>query len=93
MHHTDIVGASVKVASTESVTGASSFSPDLKMAQVSNGPGVRRQAFAKADLSKKQSMAFTLGREGKFVAKGSAEGRAIGVFTSGGDAQGRTFHL
>ena len=50
--------------------------------------GERRKAFAKEDAARKRSMAYVLGREGKFVAKGSAEGKAIGVFTSGGDAQG-----
>ena len=49
---------------------------------------LKRKSFAKEELARNQSMAVVLGREGKFVAKGAAEGKAIAVFTSGGDAQG-----
>ena len=42
------------------------------------------------DLAKRrQSMATLMGAEGKFVAKGAHVGKAIAVFTSGGDAQGK----
>ena len=36
---------------------------------------------------------YVPGKEGKFVAKGLHGGKAIGVFTSGGDAQGRGSYL
>ena len=39
-------------------------------------------------VERSMSMAAVPGREGKFVAKGSYHGKAIGVFTSGGDSQG-----
>ena len=44
---------------------------------------------SKGNMDRKQSVNAVMGKEGKFVAKGSYSGKAIGVFTSGGDAQGR----
>ena len=52
---------------------------------------LKREAFAsppRGKLQKKQSMAYVPGREGKFIGRGTDTGKAIGVFTSGGDAQG-----
>ena len=51
---------------------------------------LRRQAFVHTDSDRRRSMAYEVGREGKFVAKGGNQGKAIAVFTSGGDAQGLT---
>ena len=39
-------------------------------------------------LKARQSVSCEPGMEGKFVAKGEHVGKAIAVFTSGGDAQG-----
>ena len=51
---------------------------------------LRRKTFAQMEAKRKESMITTPGKEGKFVAKGSYVGKAIAVFTSGGDAQGKT---
>ena len=51
---------------------------------------LRRQAFVHTNSDRRGSMAYEVGREGKFVAKGGNQGKAIAVFTSGGDAQGLT---
>ena len=51
---------------------------------------LRRQAFVHTNSDRRSSMAYEVGREGKFVAKGGNQGKAIAVFTSGGDAQGLT---
>lgn len=62
---------------------------DLKMAEEENGADItRRQQFAALSADKRKSMAAVLGKEGKFVAASAFEGKSIGVFTSGGDAQG-----
>ena len=50
----------------------------------------KRKAFAQMEAKRKQSLFMTPGKEGKFVAKGSYVGTAIAIFTSGGDAQGKT---
>lgn len=47
------------------------------------------QSRQQPDRKRKQSIMYVPGKEGKFVAKGTYEGKAIGVFTSGGDAQGK----
>lgn len=52
---------------------------------------LKRKTFAQLDAKRKQSMATVPGREGKFVAKGAHVNKAIAVFTSGGDAQGKLF--
>ena len=52
--------------------------------------GLKRKAFQLSEVEKRKSMAFEVGKEGKFVAKGGNMGKAIAVFTSGGDAQGLT---
>ena len=52
---------------------------------------LRRKLFGGMSLDHRKSMATALGMEGKFVAKGSHGGKAIAVFTSGGDAQGNSF--
>ena len=39
-------------------------------------------------MRQRQSVAYEPGSEGKFVEKGEHVGKAIAVFTSGGDAQG-----
>jgi len=49
---------------------------------------IRRRMYGSRSLDQRKSMATVLGNEGKFVAKGSYAGKAIAVFTSGGDAQG-----
>ncbi|ELU13881.1 hypothetical protein CAPTEDRAFT_175923 [Capitella teleta] len=47
-----------------------------------------RQRKYQLERKRKQSINIEPGKEGKFVAKGLHGGKAIGVFTSGGDAQG-----
>ena len=47
----------------------------------------KRKRFAQ-EAQRRRSMAYEQGREGKHVAKGIHTGKAIAVFTSGGDAQG-----
>ena len=47
-----------------------------------------RQKRFELEKKRKQSIMFVPGKEGKFVAKGAHGGKSIGVFTSGGDAQG-----
>lgn len=47
----------------------------------------KRQRF-KEDAQRRLSLAYEIGKEGKFVAKGTHSGKSIAVFTSGGDAQG-----
>ncbi len=68
---------------------------DPKMAQAHDEAAdelsdMKRKAYQQSTTAKKASMAYEVGREGKFVAKGASSGKAIAVFTSGGDAQGRT---
>jgi len=59
------------------------------MAEEDTVADIRRKHFAScASSDKRRSMAAVLGKEGKFVAASAHEGKAIGVFTSGGDAQG-----
>lgn len=43
----------------------------------------------RAEFTRKDSVMAVPGREGAYVEKGSYQGRAVGVFTSGGDAQGK----
>ena len=52
-------------------------------------PVQKRKAF-EMSTQQRRSMCVVPGREGKFVGKGSHSGKAIAVFTSGGDAQGMT---
>ena len=52
----------------------------------------RRKEFSTEDAKRKQSMAYLPGKEGNFVAKGCNSGKAIAVFTSGGDAQGECLY-
>jgi 6-phosphofructokinase 1 len=59
-----------------------------KMAEDGSGADIKRRSFALVPPDNRKSMAAVLGKEGKFVAASSYEGKAIGVFTSGGDAQG-----
>ena len=60
----------------------------LKMAEEDSVADLKRRSFASVPTNKRASMATVLGKEGKFVAASAHEGKAIGVFTSGGDAQG-----
>ena len=46
------------------------------------------QAVVKPVFGRNDSVMAVPGKEGVYVEKGSYQGRAIGVFTSGGDAQG-----
>ena len=65
---------------------------DKKCVQICEPSGVdkRRHEFSTESAKRKQSMAFLPGKEGNFVAKGCNAGKAIAVFTSGGDAQGES---
>ena len=49
---------------------------------------LKRRKFAQ-EAQRRRSIGYEPGREGKHVAKGEHAGKAIAVFTSGGDAQGK----
>jgi len=53
---------------------------------------IRRRMFGATSMEHRKSLAVIAGKEGKLVAKGSYAGTAIGIFTSGGDAQGRPIY-
>lgn len=44
-------------------------------------------------LDRKDSVSVVPGKEGEAIPPGSFSGKAIGVFTSGGDSQGRPMFL
>ncbi len=62
--------------------------------QVFPGPNLdlmrdRESKSTMEDAFRRRSIGTVLGSEGKFVDKGIYSDKAIGVFTSGGDAQGK----